>query len=57
MEHLQKIRLLEDRLHRLEVNDRNNYGICQKIKREMEILKKQYRSRTLEFSRKDKGIF
>ena len=40
MEHLQKIRLLEDRLHRLEVNDRNNYGICQKIKREMEIMKK-----------------
>lgn len=41
MDHIQKIRLLEDRLHRLEANDRNNYGICRKIKREIESLKSE----------------
>lgn len=39
MKHLQRIRLLEDRLHRLEANDRENYGICRKIRREIESLK------------------
>ena len=41
MEYLQRIRLLRDRLHRLEVNDRNNYGVCQKIRREVEKLEKE----------------
>lgn len=40
MENIQKIRLLKDRLNRLETNDRNNYGICQKIRREIESLRK-----------------
>lgn len=39
MKHLHRIRLLEDRLHRLEANDRENYGICRKIRREIESLK------------------
>lgn len=41
MEYLQRIRLLRDRLHRLEVNDRNNYGVCQKIRREIETLERE----------------
>lgn len=41
MEYLQRIRLLRDRIHRLEVNDRNNYGVCQKIRREIETLERE----------------
>lgn len=41
MEYLQRIRLLRDRLHRLEVNDRNIYGVCQKIRREIETLERE----------------
>lgn len=41
MENLQRIRLLRDRLHRLEVNDRNNYGVCQKIRREIETFERE----------------
>ena len=40
MEHLQKIKLLESRLNRLERNDKSNYGICRKIRREIECLRK-----------------
>lgn len=39
MRDLDKIRLLESRLNRLERSDRNNYGICRKIRREIENLK------------------
>lgn len=39
MKHLHRIRLLEDRLHRLEANEKDNYGICRKIRREIESLK------------------
>lgn len=30
MKNSHRIRLLEDRLNRLEANDRNNFGICRK---------------------------
>lgn len=43
MRDLDKIRLLENRLNRLETNDRNNYGICRKIRREIESLRKNAR--------------
>ena len=33
MEQLHKIKLLEDRLNRLESNDRDNFYLCRKIKR------------------------
>lgn len=39
MKHSHRIRLLKDRLHRLETNGRDNYGICRKIRREIESLK------------------
>lgn len=41
MRNSDKIRLLETRLNRLERNDRNNYGVCRKIRREIEILKEK----------------
>lgn len=39
MKHSHRIRLLKDRLHRLETNGRDNYGICRKIRRKIERLK------------------
>ena len=41
MKDVQKIKLLEDRLHRLESNDRDNYGVCRRIRREINDLKKK----------------
>lgn len=41
MNNAQKIKILEDRLNRLERNDRTNHGICRKIRREIENLRGQ----------------
>lgn len=40
MNRLQRMKLLEDRLNRLERNPRDNYGVRQKIKREIESIRK-----------------
>lgn len=44
MEDLQRIRLLEDRLNRLETRDSLNYGTCRKLRREIEFLKRKVRA-------------
>ena len=41
MRDLDKIGLLEHRLNRLERNDRDNYGVCRKIRREIEVLREK----------------
>ena len=41
MEQLHKIKLLEDRLNRLESNDRDNFYICRKIKRRIARLREE----------------
>lgn len=41
MNRLQRMKLLEDRLNRLERNPRDNYGVRQKIKREIESIRKE----------------
>ncbi len=43
MKHLEQIQLLEDRLHRLERNGKENEGICQKIRRQIDNLKEEER--------------
>lgn len=35
-----KIKLLEDRLHKLEANGKDNQGICRRISRDIRNLKK-----------------
>lgn len=40
MKNSHRIRLLEDRLNRLEAKDRNNFGICRKIRREIDNLRR-----------------
>ena len=40
MEVLQKISILEARLRRLETSDRYNYGVCRKIERKIQALRK-----------------
>ena len=41
MNNLQKIMLLKDRLNRLERNDKDNFNICRRIRREIEQLRRQ----------------
>lgn len=41
MNNLQKIMLLKDRLNRLERNDKDNFSICRRIRREIEQLRRQ----------------
>lgn len=41
MDTMSKIKLLEIRLHKLSVRDRNNYGVRRKIMREIRNLQKE----------------
>lgn len=41
MDAMKKIRILEDRLHKLSVRDKDNYGTRRKIEREIMKLKKE----------------
>ena len=42
MDYSQRIRVLKDRLHRLETNGRDNFGVRRKIRREIEFLEKSH---------------